>query len=218
MSILPEENVKSSVNEMYRQHLRVEKIEELYRQSVMMSYELANELSERFHLLPDREGNNVDPVIYPPCHFQKFNMEGIPVYQLSYQGMLPLYMKENSSKKQVRDYYIRATMEETIHHETPVIDSAFIYICHFFQNSIIRDLDNRNRSVLINAIRYAGFIKDDSWKEVEIMESGFFDLACRNHVQVFVTPSQNALKLIGDVREKYAKGHDFSGAFEPEKH
>ncbi|MFJ2043935.1 hypothetical protein ACIOBL_10040 [Paenibacillus taichungensis] len=205
MSLIPDGNVKSSVDEMYRQYLRIETIEELYQQAVMMSLTLGWELSQRRHLLPDREGNNVDPVIYPPCDFKELDIDGSSVYQLSYQGMLPLYMKENSCKKQVRDYYIQATMEAAIEHEIPIIDSAFIYICHFFQNQIIRDLDNRNRSILINAVRYAGFIKDDSWKHIEIMESGFMDVERNNHVQVFITDSKNALKMIETIRKKYGE-------------
>src|SRR5690606_9267672 len=92
------------------------------------------------------------------------------------------------------------------------------YICHFFEDLLIRDLDNRNRSAIINAIRYVGLIKDDSWKEIEVMESGFLDVNRKNHVQVFVTPSQNALKMIENIREKYRAGHDFSSMFEHDKH
>ncbi|GJM78126.1 hypothetical protein HMSSN139_06220 [Paenibacillus sp. HMSSN-139] len=50
------------------------------------------------------------------------------------------------------------------------------------------------------------------------MESGFLDVKRKNHVQVFVTPSQNAMKMIENIREKYRAGHDFSGMFEPDKH
>ncbi|WP_039833882.1 hypothetical protein [Paenibacillus sonchi] len=191
-------------------------LEDMYRQSVMLSFNLGEVLSERIQRLP--ESTSPDPLAYPPCHYRTYMLDEYPVHQLSYQGMLPLYMKEKQYKNKVRDYYIRATMEATARLDIPSLRSAFIYIGHFFENLMIRDLDNRNRSFLINAIRYAGFIEDDSWKEIEVMESGFLDLARKNHVQIFITPSENAMKMIENVRRKYASGHDFSGMFEPDNH
>lgn len=199
-----------------REQKEVVDLEEMYKQAVMLSYKLGEAISERIPLLP--ESTSPDSRAYPPCIYSTYMLGEYPVYQFSYQGMLPLYMKEKQYSNQVRDYYIRATMEATAQQEDdPSLRSAFIYIGHFFENLLIRDLDNRNRSFLINAVRYAGFIEDDSWKEIEIMESGFLDSARKNHVQVFVTPSQNAVKMIENVREKYTEGHDFSGVFEPEK-
>ncbi|MGG1880332.1 hypothetical protein ABDI30_22555 [Paenibacillus cisolokensis] len=196
----------------------VEDCEEMYRQAVGLSIKLGKALSERITRLP--ESMSPDPKTYPPCIYSMYMLEDYPVYQLSYQGMLPLYAKDKQYRSQVNNHYTQATMEATVSLQKaiPVLKSAFIYICHFFEDLLIRDLDNRNRSIIINAIRYAGFIKDDSWKEIEIMESGFLDIKRRNHVQVFITPSQNTLKMIEYVREKYKSGHDFSGMFEPEKH
>lgn len=197
---------------------KAEDCEEMYRQAVGLSFKLGKALSEWMTMLP--ESTSPDPKTYPPCIYNTYMLEDYPVYQLSYQGMLPLYAKDKQYRSQISDYYTQATMEAmaTSQNAVSVMNSAFIYICHFFEDLLIRDLDNRNRSVVINAVRYAGFIKDDSWKEIEIMESGFLDVARKNHVQVFVTPSQNALKMIENVREKYTAGNDFSGMFEPEKH
>ncbi|MNW46797.1 hypothetical protein D3C74_241090 [compost metagenome] len=195
----------------------VEDCEEMYRQAVGLSFRLGSLLSERITKLP--ESTIPDPKTYPPCIYSTYTLGDYPVYQFSYQGMLPLYLKDKKYKNQIKDYYTQATMEATAasQKEAPVLKSAFIYICHFFEDLMIRDLDNRNRSAIINAIRYAGFVKDDSWKEIETMESGFLDVSRKNHVQVFVTPSQNALKMIENVREEYKSGYDFSGMFEPDK-
>ena len=82
--------------------------------------------------------------------------------------MLPLYLRDKHYGNQIKDYYTQATIQAIMEAvaasqtETPVLSSAFIYICHFFEDLLIRDLDNRNRSAIINAIRYAGLIKDDS--------------------------------------------------------
>lgn len=201
---------------------KVEEVEGMYRQAVGLSFKLGKSLAEWRTMLP--ESTSPDPKAYPPCIYSTFMLGEYPVYQFSYQGMLPLYSKDKQYKNQIKNYYTQATMEAVkasqieAPTETPVLKSAFIYICHFFEDLLIRDLDNRNRSAIINAVRYAGLIKDDSWKEIEIMESGFLDVNRKNHVQVFVTPSQNALKMIENIREKYRAGHDFSGMFEPDKH
>ncbi|MBG9796067.1 hypothetical protein ABD76_28005 [Paenibacillus dendritiformis] len=194
------------------QNEEVEKLEQLYRNSVMMSQKIGELVSERLHMLPERESLNPDPVVYPPCIFRQYEIEGFPVYQLSYEGMLPLYSKENKFCTKLRDYYIRSTMEAIMGKEIGCLEHGFIYICHFFGNLVIRDLDNRNRRLLINAVRYAGFIRDDSWKEIEIMESGYLDVRQKNHVQVFITNPKNTVKLIERVKKNYRDGHDFSGS------
>lgn len=184
-------------------------LEGMYRQSVLLSFKLSEALSERIQRLP--ESMSPDPLIYPPCKFKQFDLGDSPVYQFSYEGMLPLYDKERKYFTRVRDYYLGSTQEAIRGIRVTSFNRGFIYICHFFENLVIRDLDNRNRSFLINAIRYAGFIEDDSWKEIRIMEAGFLDVARKNHVQVFVTDLKNAMKLVENVDEKYKKGHDFSG-------
>ncbi|WP_068786906.1 hypothetical protein [Paenibacillus phocaensis] len=205
-----------------RTRKRTEELEEMYKQAVELSFKLGTALSEWRTMLP--ESTSPDPKAYPPCIYRTYMLGDNPVYHFSYQGMLPLYLKDKYYGNQIKDYYTQATIQATMEAvaasqtETPVLSSAFIYICHFFEDLLIRDLDNRNRSAIINAIRYAGLIKDDSWKEIEIMESGFLDVKRKNHVQVFVTPSQNAMKMIENIREKYRAGHDFSGMFEPDKH
>ena len=202
MRHIPDENVKFSVDEMYRQYLNIETIEELYHQAVMMSQALGWELSERRHLLPDREGNNVDPLIYPPCHFQELSIEGNLVYQFNYEGTLPLYMKNKSYEDKIRAYYQGAMIEALEGRSVLKFDQAFIYVCHFFSNLQIRDLDNRNRRHLINAIRSAQLIEDDRWELIEIMDSGYLDPQKRNHIELFITSRENAMNLVEYVRNK----------------
>ncbi|MCP1133341.1 hypothetical protein NKT34_08570 [Paenibacillus polysaccharolyticus] len=202
MSLTPEENVKSSVDEMYRQYLNIETIEELYRQAVMMSQALGWELSERRHLLPDREGNNVDPLIYPPCYFQELSVGGNLVYQFDYEETLPLYMKNKPYEDKIRAYYQGAMIEALEGRSLRKFDQAFIYVCHFFSNLQIRDLDNRNRRHLINAIRSAQIIEDDRWEFIEIMDSGYLDPQKRNRIELFITSRENAMNLVEYVRRK----------------
>ncbi|GIP08189.1 hypothetical protein J1TS5_03590 [Paenibacillus macerans] len=199
------DGVKKSVDEMYRKYLRIETIEDLYRQTVMISYSLGEELSERLHMLPDREGYNVDPVIYPPCKFQSLNVIGSPVYQFIYQGMLPLYIQDKKYENKIREYYLRSTMEALEGQRLEKFDHAFIYLCHFYGDLKVRDLDNRNRRHLINAIRNTGIIEDDCWQRIETMESGFLDLPKSNHVEVFITSRENMINLVEYVRKEVRK-------------
>jgi hypothetical protein len=154
---------------------------------------------------------NVDPAVYPPCRFKQHGIGGETVYQLSYEGMLPLYDKDKKYTTQVRDYYTISTLEAVQNEVVNLLEQGFIYVCHFFKDLVVRDLDNRNRSLLINAIRYAGFITDDSWEHLEIMESGFLDIAKSNHIEVFIGSQKNGLEIVKYVNEKYRNGHDFSG-------
>lgn len=202
MNFTSEENVRLSVNEMYKHYLSIETIEELYRQAVMMSQALGWELSQRRHLLPDREGNNVDPLIYPPCHFQELSIEGNLVYQFDYEGTLPLYMKNKPYEDKIRAYYQGAMIEALEGRSLLKFDQAFIYVCHFFSNLQIRDLDNRNRRHLINAIRSAQIIEDDRWEFIEIMDSGYLDFQKRNRIELFITSHENAMNLVEYVRDK----------------
>lgn len=203
--------VKTMVDNLFREQLKIEDMEQIYRQTVLLSMNVAKELSARRHLLPSREDINVDPAVYPPCRFKRHVINDEVIFQLSFDGMLPLYDKDNKFTAQIKDYYTLSTLEAIRNESISCFDHGFIYACHFFENLVVRDLDNRNRRLLINAIRYAGFIKDDSWEHVEIMESGFLDIAKSNHIEVFIGSQQNGLKMVKYVNEKYRKGHDFSG-------
>lgn len=214
MSIMAEydanKEVKEMVDTLFQQHLKIEDMEQIYRQCVLLSINVAREIAIRRHLLPSREDMNVDPAMFPSCRFKQHDIGGEVVYQLSYDGMLPLYDKDKKYTTQLRDYYTISTLEAVGDKAVNCFEHGFIYICHFFKDLVVRDLDNRNRRLLINAIRYGGFIKDDSWEKIEIMESGFLDIAKSNHVEVFIGNQKNGLKMVKYVNEKYQNGHDFS--------
>lgn len=199
------QEVKDAVDEMYRKYLHIETVEDLYRQAVMMSYTLGEELSERLHMLPDREEYSIDPVIYPPCEFQTLEVGGMPVYQFVYEGMLPLYFQDKKYENKIRDYYLRCSMEALNGRKPETLERAFIYMCYFFGDLKIRDLDNRNRRHLINAVRNTGIIEDDCWQRIETMESGFLDLPKKNHIEVFVTSRENMINLVEYVRKETGK-------------
>lgn len=207
MSIMSEYDAKPEIKEIvdryFRQFLNIETLEGMYRQLITLSLTVGKELSERRHLLPERESLNVDPVPYPACQFTQHQLNEAVIYQFSYEGMLPLYSKEKQYMSNVKEYYISSTLEALRDEQLVQFKRAFIYICHFYGDLRVRDLDNRNRSHLLNAIRFSGIIQDDSWKKIDVMESGFFDSSSGNHVKVFVVDMEYQLELIKYVKEKY---------------
>lgn len=202
---------------LYRNAFDVDAVEELYRNLVMQTYAVGKLLEERIrhlpsHLLDFMDGHaQLDPV-YPPCVITKHDVNGIPSYQLSYEGMLPLYFEKDPKiirdkeklkawtkyNQTVRNYYIQATVAASkLRREAiPRFPKAFVYHLHFFTDLRVRDLDNRNRSVLFNALRAVQLIADDNWKNISSMEDGLENAKGRNHVEVFVCDNENRVEMV----------------------
>lgn len=126
-------------------------------------------------------------------YFQPLAINGYPVFQFRYEGAMPLYDKENRELIQlVRDYYFQATLEM---YELPEINIQFkkavLIIQHIFPDKIIRDLDNRNRKFVIDAIRLTGLINDDHFMNLSIFEEGFVKENAIPYVNVFLLDKEN---------------------------
>lgn len=126
-------------------------------------------------------------------YFQPLAINGYPVFQFRYEGAMPLYDKENRELIQlVRDYYFQATLEM---YELPEINIQFkkavLIIQHIFPDKIIRDLDNRNRKFVIDAIRLTGLINDDNFMNLSIFEEGFVKENAIPYVNVFLLNKEN---------------------------
>ena len=128
----------------------------------------------------------------PKCLVRRREINGYLVFQLSYDGIMPMYDDDPKYQQEIRDYYIRATLRG---YDWPANRQTFrnaaIMVVHYFNDLSIRDLDNRNRSVMLNAIRYTGLIGDDNWKNVTYLEKGELDEEGRCHVQVYVMDAGN---------------------------
>lgn len=126
-------------------------------------------------------------------YFQPLAINGYPVFQFRYEGATPLYDKENRELIQlVRDYYFQATLEM---YELPEMniqfEKAVLIIQHIFPDKIIRDLDNRNRKFVIDAIRLTGLINDDNFMNLSIFEEGFVKENAIPYVNVFLLNKEN---------------------------
>jgi len=194
----------------------LEQLRAAYRHAVLMQLHLGKAIAEELKKM------DIDLPIdtpFPPCYVTRHDLDGEVAYQFSYDGMLPLYFDRGGFTRErvmkeyqdaVRDYYFRATYEgfrAMAGHETiKPFGRAFVYVAHFFKDLGIRDLDNRNRSTLINALRNVGILCGDEWQRMTYMEKGFLDIKKQNHVSMFVTEEKNALKLIQFVEYKYKNG------------
>jgi len=125
--------------------------------------------------------------VYPMAKVKPLVINGYPVFQFSYEGALPAY-KENDRDylALIRHYYYRSTFDSYDFSNIDFkFDQSVIITAHYFDNMQIRDLDNRNRKLIQDAIRHTGLIGDDSWSRVWNVDIGFFDPK-GNHVQVYV--------------------------------
>jgi len=142
--------------------------------------------------------------VYPMAKVKPMLINGYPVFQFSYEGALPAY-KENDRDylALIRHYYNRATFDS---YDFTKIDFKFsqsvIITAHYFNNMQIRDLDNRNRKLIQDAIRQTGLIRDDSWSRVWNVDVGFLDPK-GNHVQVYVVSQDNFSNFISYLLDEH---------------
>ncbi|WP_176447355.1 hypothetical protein [Lentibacillus sp. CBA3610] len=160
------------------------------------------ETMRRLYEEKPKDINNKEPSRNPLATATPRMVNGYPVFQFSYDGMLPLYKaNDRDYAAMVRHYYQRITFESynyaDVQHQ---FGRAGLIIQHFFNDHVIRDLDNRNRKYVIDAIRYTGLVKDDNWQELSIIEEGQHDKG--NHIQVYLVEEENKINFLS-----YLKHH-----------
>ena len=130
--------------------------------------------------------------VYPMAKVKPMLINDYPVFQFSYDGALPAYKEDDRDYLAlIRHYYYRATFDSYDFSNIDFkFDQSVIITAHYFNNMQIRDLDNRNRKLIQDAIRQTGLIGDDSWSRVWNVDVGFFDPK-GNHVQVYVVSQDN---------------------------
>lgn len=145
--------------------------------------------------------------VYPMAKVEPLMINGYPVFQFGYEGLLPLY-KENDFEylSMIRHYYYRATFDayDFSKINTPVFKRAVIIFVHYFNTEMERDLDNRNKKYIQDAIRQTGIIGRDDWKHVWNMDIAFLDEE-RNHVQIYVTPTEKLIDFLSYLLENHEK-------------
>ncbi|MFC5591690.1 hypothetical protein ACFPRA_22650 [Sporosarcina soli] len=135
--------------------------------------------------------------VFPMAKVKPMIVDGYPVFQFSYEGALPLYKEaDRDYLGMIRHYYFRATLDAYDFSNVDIqFDRSVIIIAQHYENKIIRDLDNRNRKLIQDAIRHTGLIGDDSWWRVWNVDIGFLDPR-GNHVQVYVVSQEHFAEFI----------------------
>ncbi len=113
------------------------------------------------------------------------------ILRIFFEGALPPYINPRTATghdpyyKDVRTYYEIATDAALrTNRERPSITKAVVFLRHHFKDLIIRDLDNRNRKLIIDALRKNQVMGEDAWQHCSFYEEGV--LAEKNAVEVFV--------------------------------
>src|SRR5699024_5359402 len=106
------------------------------------------------------------------------------------EGMTKRYIK------MMKDYYYMATLKSESafdlggQPENPVQEGkTAVIFAHFFKDTKTRDLDNRNKKYILDAIKRTGVLEDDSWRLVTLSDIALLDEGY-NHLQVFVLPKK----------------------------
>lgn len=217
----------------------MEKMHEAYRSAANAMYAIGDQIAERDRAILRGELGEWEEYIpfedesmpkftpktpFPRCLIKIHLLEGERVAQLSYGGALPLHFRTRTTErdklleieayqKRVKQHYLAATLDALqllpTEQQPDRKQRAFIYICHFYKDLKIRDLDNRNRSVLINAARFGNLVDGDEWQKLSVMEEGFLDIDRQNHVSVFISSRDKAMKVVEYVNSLYQNGHRF---------
>lgn len=121
---------------------------------------------------------------------QPIIINGYKVYQFSLQGTLLLNKVKDKTTIDHSKKYIEGCICNTydIKKNDLPLKKARVFIQHFYSNYIIRDLDNRNHKLIIDALRYACIIQNDSWQHLSLDISGHKDDT--DHVQIYVVDDQ----------------------------
>ena len=153
-------------------------------------------------------GGNEDAIkrtsVYPMAKVKPMVISGYPVFQFSYEGALPAYKEDDRDYLAlIRHYYYRATFDSYDFSNIDFkFDQSVIITAHYFNNMQIRDLDNRNRKLIQDAIRQTGLIGDDSWSRVWNVDVGFLDPK-GNHVQVYVVSQDNFAHFMSYLQDEH---------------
>src|SRR5699024_1832979 len=178
---------------------------ELKEQLIMLE-KLKVGIMKQINLNNGNEDAVIPTKIYPTAKVEPFQVNGYPVFRFAYDGMLPHYIEDVEYNKIMSDFYFHATISgfDFEDYEDYFEQGVFIVFCQYFSDSVIRDLDNRNKKYIQDAIRHSRIINDDDWERVSNINIGFTDDF--NHTQVYVVEDDNVVDFLNEImtnNEKY---------------
>lgn len=168
-------------------------------------------IMKQINLLNENKDAVIPTKVYPTAAVEPLLVNGYEVFRFSYDGMLPHEIEDAEYNKIISDFYFHTTMSAYDFEEyEDVFDEAFIIYCQYFNDSVIRDLDNRNKKFVQDAIRHTRLIEDDNWKHVSNISMGFSDVF--NHTQVYVVDKANVVNFMEELlanHNEYKKVDNF---------
>jgi len=146
-------------------------------------------------------------------HKEPLIIHGYPVFSYALAGTLPLNNTTDHDLKQEVRGYIEWCIGRMYDNKSKYLPfhKAKVFIQHFYENDIIQDLDNRNHKYIVDALRLAQIIEDDSWQHLSLDVSGYKDNF--SHVQVYVVEDENELDFAGYLKSHTHKLKDEPTAF-----
>lgn|SRR5699024_6403010 len=154
----------------------------------------------------DQNDEAVKPTtVYPVAKVKTHNINGYPVMQFNYEGLLPHFIEDREHKKLLKKYYFHSTVSAYDYEGIEGVfgNEVFIIFCQYFKNNIVRDLDNRNTKYIQDAINSMLIINgDDDWSSVWNMNMGFGDKD-KNHTQVYVVERKNFIDFYKFLEENH---------------
>lgn len=135
---------------------------------------------------------------YPLAKVKPLSVNGYKMFRFSYDGMLPLFIEDIEYSRIIAEFYFHSTLSGFDFNDyKDYFNEVFIIFCQYFKDSVIRDLDNRNKKHIQDAIRHSRIIVDDNWKYVSNTNVGFLDNF--NHTQVFVVEKENYIDFMQEL-------------------
>lgn len=134
--------------------------------------------------------------------------DDIKFYMFYFEDNIPSYRGDTKDKEYGRSiaryYNLSISRQLSQMNEKLFAEKFLIVIDQKFKGRYRRDLDNRNRKLIIDAIKNNHLIDDDTVDDITILENGKLN-ASNSETVVFVVPINDSRKFL----EKYYKG-DFA--------
>src|SRR5699024_10258595 len=144
-------------------NFRKETLKAMLEEMEVFRADLMDEINE----MGVNANSSVPTSVYPPANIEKFVFNDSTVFQFSYHGALPTHRGMSKQYNDlIRSYYHNATASSFSKLELGSVDrikdtnKIAVIFAHFYKNLRARDLDNRNKKYVLDAIKDTRIFND----------------------------------------------------------
>jgi len=149
---------------------------EKLKEQLILLEKLKVGIMRQINLNHGNEDSVIQTKVYPSAKVKPLNVNGYKVFRFSYDGMLPHFIEDAEYNSIMANFYFHSTISGfNFDDYEDYFNEVFIIFCQYFSDSVIRDLENRNKKYIQDAIRHSRIIVDDNWKYVSNTNIGFLD-------------------------------------------